>query len=321
MVTDREIFEQLPFVLAATRLDRLGERYEGKVRDNYVSGEVRYLVTTDRLSCFDRVVTTIPFKGQVLTDLAGYWFDRSSDIVQNHLIDIPDPNVMVVKNCKILPIEVVVRGYLTGSAWRDYEAGRPVSGIALPAGLQPSEKLPSVIVTPSTKAEKGAHDRPISEDDIVGSGLVSARLWQELREIALALFARGTEEAAKRGLILVDTKYEFGMFGSKLILADEIHTIDSSRYWKQSTYSERFQRRETPEMLDKEPVRQWLLSKGFTGDGRVPEFTDQHRIEISRHYVNSLELITGRSFEGKMGSEAARIERVLNGYCPPVTAS
>lgn len=308
MVSETDLYEQLPHVLARTDMPFLGERYEGKVRDSYTRGDVRILITSDRLSCFDVVVTTVPFKGQVLTELAAYWFKQSQAVIPNHLIDLPDPNVMVVRNCEVFPVEIVVRAYLTGSAWRDYQAGKPVSGVELPSGLRPSEKLPEIIVTPSTKAAKGSHDMPISEAEIVSSGLVGKNLWQQAREAAMALFALGQQEAQQSGLLLVDTKYELGTYKGKLMLVDEIHTLDSSRYWVQETYEQRFLSGEPPEMLDKEPTRQWLLSKGFMGNGPIPEFSDAHRVQIARHYISSYERITRTPFAGKVGDVEARIE-------------
>jgi phosphoribosylaminoimidazole-succinocarboxamide synthase len=208
-----------------------------------------------------------------------------------------------------------VRAYLAGSAGRDYEAGRPVSGIALPPGLRSGSPLPAVMLTPSTKAEKGAHDMPISEDEIVKRGIVPKARWAEVRECALALFKRGQAEADSRGLILVDTKYEFGIDpAGKLLLVDEIHTLDSSRYWVKATYRERFERRETPEMLDKEPIRQWLIKQGYQGEGTPPEITAEKRLEIARHYLGSYRTVTGAELAVVPGAPEGRIERALNAY-------
>lgn len=311
MISSEEIAAQLPNVLNETNFGWLGEPYIGKVRDCYTRGDVRYLITTDRLSCFDVVVTTVPFKGQTLTELAMYWFEQSRDLVPNHVIDHPHPNVVVARQCEMLPVEVVVRGYLAGSAGRDYRAGKLISGIRLPPGMKESERLPEPIITPSTKAAKGAHDQPISEQDILQTGLVERGLWSKVSRIALDLFDLGTRKAAERGLILVDTKYEFGLYRGELVLADEIHTMDSSRYWVASTYPDRLKRGEKPEMLDKEPTRQWLLSQGYQGSGPIPEFTDEHRIEISSHYIDAYERITGKSFS--RGSTVS-LEQALRDY-------
>lgn len=314
MISDSDLHQQLEFVLKGTHFDFLGERYAGKVRDNYISGNRRVLITSDRLSCFDVIVTTVPFKGQVLNEMAVRWFSLTKDIVENHLIDVPDPNVMVVRNCRTLPVEVVVRAYLAGSAARDYQAGNSISGVKLPPGLKASQKLPQVIVTPSTKAEKGTHDMPISEDEIVARGIVAPSLWSQVREAALALFQRGTQQAEAQGLLLVDTKYEFGLYENKLILVDEIHTLDSSRYWRKASYQQRFEAGEAPEMLDKEPTRQWLLSQGYKGDGAIPEFTDDHRVNIARHYISSFEEILGARFTGHVGPVEDRIRNALRRY-------
>lgn len=307
-------YAQLKNVLDTTDIDFLGERYGGKVRDCYLRGKERILITTDRLSCFDAVVTTLPFKGEVLNALALYWFKKTADIVENHIISVPDPNVIVVKNVEILPVEVIVRGYLSGSAWRDYEAGNPVSGVQLPAGIRCWQKLSENIITPSTKAAQGDHDMPISEGEIVSSGLVDKKLWQEVRETALALFSFGQSEAAKQGLILADTKYEFGLLDGKLILADEIHTLDSSRFWLSDTYQECFENGVSPKMLDKEPVRQWLLTQGYKGNGTPPAFSDDYRVELAEHYVSSFEKITGEVFTAKVENVTERVLRNLAQY-------
>ena len=317
MISDADLHQQLTHVLTRTNFPFLGERYEGKVRDSYTKGDVRMLITSDRLSCFDVVVTTVPFKGQVLSELAAHWFALSKEIIPNHVLDLPDPNVMVVRNCRVFPVEIVVRAYLTGSAWRDYQAGKTISGVSLPPGLRASEKLPEVIITPSTKAAKGAHDMPIAEAEIISSGLVDKKQWAQAREAALALFALGRLQAEKSGLILVDTKYELGLYQGRLMLVDEIHTLDSSRYWVQQSYEKRFLSGEAPEMLDKEPTRQWLLSRGYMGNGPIPEFTDAHRVQIARHYIDSFQRITRRDFGGETGPVAERVEARLRQYRLP----
>lgn len=307
MIDDKVLFSQLKNVLEETDLPQLGSKYRGKVRDSYQKGDIRYLITTDRLSCFDKILTSVPFKGEVLQSIAVHWFKLSQDIIQNHIIDVLDPNIMLVKNCEILPVEVVVRAYLTGSAWRDYEKGKLISGVGLPSGMRPSQRMPKVVLTPSTKAEQGKHDMPISEKEIVSSGIVSKELWDQVHETALQLFAVGEEVADRQGLILVDTKYEFGVYQGKLILADEIHTLDSSRYWVKKTYNERFEKGEAPEMLDKEPVRQWLITQGFMGEGQPPPFSDEKRVEIARHYISSYDKITGQTFTPSVDSFSRRV--------------
>lgn len=314
MVRDDIIRAQLPYVLNETNLTGLGECYHGKVRDNYTRGDHRIIVTTDRLSCFDVVVALIPFKGEVLNRLTAYWFNVTQQIIDNHLIDTPDPNVMVVQNCSVLPVEVVVRRYLTGSAWRAYKAGQDVSGIELQPGMSEFERLPDLLMTPSTKAEQGAHDEAISESEILAKGIVEKALWEEIREKAFALFKMGERVAAERGLMLVDTKYEFGLSNGKLILVDEIHTLDSSRYWVASTYGDRVRAGESPEMLDKEPARQWLLKQGYSGDGVPPVFDDAKRIELSVHYMNSYERMSGLKFDPVVGDPNQRIRENLKKY-------
>lgn len=311
---EADIKAQLPHVLTATHFDFLGQRYEGKVRDNYSLGDTRFIITSDRLSAFDVVVTTIPFKGQVLNHLAAFWFKCTEQIIPNHIIDIPHSNAFVVKSCEILPVEVVVRAYLSGSAWRDYQAGKAVSGIKLPAGLRASQKLPETLITPSIKAPRGEHDTPISRAEIVSGGLVSEKLWSQVSEVALNLFAAGAKHAEQRGLILVDTKYEFGLYKGQLILADEIHTLDSSRYWIAATYAQRFESGESPEMLDKEPTRQWLLSQGYQGQGPVPHFSDEHRVDFARRYLDSAFKITGIELETKVGPVLPQVEAALRAY-------
>lgn len=301
------IQNQLNHTIKETHLSSLGKQSIGKVRDSYQTGTHRYLVATDRLSCFDRVVTTIPFKGQVLTQLAWFWFQKTAHLVPNHVVSLPDPNVMYVKEVEIIPVEVVVRGYLAGSAWRDYVANRPVSGVSLPEGMKRYEAFPEPLITPSTKAPNGEHDEPISEKDLLSRGIVSEEVWSNIRTAALKLFAFGQEHARKRDLILVDTKYEFGLLEGQVTLADEIHTLDSSRYWERSSYESALSNGESPDMLDKETVRQWLLSEGFQGDGEPPTFSDQFRTEIALQYISAFERITGDHFvpESRLFSERA----------------
>ncbi len=305
------IYNQLKYCLSKTDFAALGQKYEGKVRDSYLKGDRRVLITSDRLSCFDVVVTSVPFKGQVLNGLAVDWFKKTESIINNHLIDVPHPNAMLVKNCQILPIEVIVRGYLTGSAWRDYQAGKAISGIQLPAGLKKSQAFEKPLLTPSTKAERGAHDEPISEREIISRGIVPLKIWEEVSEKAQALFKLGQAESLSRGLILVDTKYEFGLIDGKLVLADEIHTLDSSRYWMAESYDQRFATGQDPHMFDKEPARQWLISQGYQGEGSIPEFSDEHRVRIAKHYIKSFELISGKIFEPVTGDPIKGLQSAL----------
>lgn len=300
--------------LEGTHFSWLGERYEGKVRDCYVREGQRVLIATDRLSAFDRVLTTVPGKGQVLTQMAKYWFDKTGSIVANHVIAAPDPCVMVVREVSIIPIEVVVRGFLAGSAWRDYKAGHPVSGIVLPPGLREFDQLEEPIVTPATKAAVGAHDLPISERELLDRRLVSESVWSQVREIALALFECGRQEVERRGLLFVDTKYEFGMLDGTVVLADEIHTLDSSRFWVKDSYESQRQKGEAPEMLDKEPIRRWLMERGFMGEGMPPEITDSYRMELREYYRASASRITGEQIVLDDSEPVTRVEANLRRY-------
>lgn len=304
----------VPHALEETNFPWLGERYVGKVRDSYVRDGIRVLIATDRLSAFDRIITTVPGKGQILTQLAKHWFDRCSSVVENHVIAVPDPCVMIGREVSIVPVEVVVRGYVAGSAWRDYVAGNPVSGVKLPAGLKEFERLPRPIITPSTKEAFGKHDLPISEADIVAQKIVSAPLWEQIREAALALFELGTRELDGRGLLFADTKYEFGVLDGRLVLADEIHTLDSSRFWVADSYESRLSAGEAPEMLDKEPIRRWLMERHFKGDGPIPVIPDDYRMELTRHYTSSFRRITGRECVVDLSPPIERIERNLRNY-------
>ncbi len=284
---------------------RAGSLYKGKVRDVADLGDHLLIVTSDRISAFDRVLSTIPFKGEVLNGIASWWFERTADIIENHVVsDHPlahelatkSPRSVLVRKCAVLPVEVVVRGYLTGSAWRDYQAGLPVSGIALPSGMRADQAFEKPIITPSTKEAEG-HDKPISCAEVVARGLVPEQLWRQVEEKALALFTRGKELAAKNGLILVDTKYEFGTIDGRLVLVDEIHTPDSSRYWYAEGYKARFESGEKQRELDKEWFRRWLVNQGWMGDGTPPVITDEARIETAKRYIEAYEVITGKKFE------------------------
>ena len=313
MLTDDLLRAQLPHTLRQLDLPALGELYRGKVRDNYSRGDQIVMVTTDRISAFDHVLGTIPFKGEVLSRLTAFWFDKVKDIAPIHLVSAPDPSVMVVKRAKALPVEVIIRGYITGSLWRDYQSGAAEAyGIDWPKDLKKDQKFAQPIITPSTKAEYGKHDLPISEKAIVEQGLVPAAVWQEATTIARKLFARGQEWAASRGLILVDTKYEMGIADGKLVVIDEIHTPDSSRYWVADGYQRRFDAGQEQEMLDKENVRQWLIKEhGFSGHGTPPALTDEVRIMLARKYIDVFERLTGQVFTSAVGSVAARIEQNL----------
>ncbi|ABC80887.1 phosphoribosylaminoimidazolesuccinocarboxamide synthase [Anaeromyxobacter dehalogenans] len=312
MIPDDKLRAQLPHTLRQLDLPGLGELYRGKVRDNYSRGDRIVMVTTDRISAFDHVLGTIPFKGEVLSRLTAFWFDKVKDLAPTHIVEVPDPSVMVVKRAKALPIEIVIRGYITGSLWRDYQAGKADYGIAWPAGLRKDQRFDEAVITPSTKAEYGKHDEPIGEDELLKQGLVAPDVWKEATAVARRLFQRGQEWARTRGLILVDTKYEMGIADGKLVVIDEIHTPDSSRYWVADGYEERFARGEDQEMLDKENIRQWLIKEhGFSGHGTPPPLTDDVRVMLARKYIEVFEKLTGETFASEVGSVAARIERNL----------
>jgi len=314
MITEDRIRAELDRTLEQTEIEGLGELERGKVRDSYLLGDRRVIVATDRISAFDRVLGTIPFKGQVLTQMAAYWFEQTRDIARNHVIDVPDPNIMIVAECEQLPVEFVVRGYITGvtktSAWYNYQQGvRNFCGNALPDGLLKDQKFERPILTPTTKLEK--HDRSISREEAVTEGLIDEGTFDRAGEICFALYNRGVSVAAERGLILVDTKYEIGMQEGEFVVSDEIHTPDSSRYWFSDTYEELLKAGGDQRKLDKEYVREWLAAQGFLGDGDPPALTDEVRIEASRRYMQAYELLTGQTFEVSDETTGERVARAL----------
>lgn len=295
--------------------------YNGKVRDVYFIGDDQLvMVATDRISAFDVILPKgIPFKGQILNQIAAKFLDATTDIVPNWKQATPDPMVTVGIRCEGYPIEMIVRGYLCGSAWRAYKSGvREICGVALPEGMRENEQFPTPIITPTTKAEIGAHDEDISREQIISQGLVSEAEYAQLEKYALALFQRGQEIAAKQGLILVDTKYEFGKKGEQIILMDEVHTPDSSRYFYADEYEERFQAGLPQKQLSKEFVREWLIENGFQGkEGQtVPEMTDEVVAGITDRYVELYECITGEKLVIEASTEdlTARIENNVNNY-------
>ena len=293
--------------------------YHGKVRDVYNLGDRLAMVATDRISAFDVILPKgIPFKGQVLNQIAAKFLDATADICPNWKLATPDPMVTVGVICEGFPVEMIVRGYLCGSAWRAYKSGvREICGIKLPEGMRENEKFPHPIVTPTTKAEIGEHDADISKEEIIARGLATAEEYEVLERYTLALFARGTEIAAKRGLILVDTKYEFGKHNGEIYLMDEIHTPDSSRYFYAEGYAERFANGEPQRQLSKEFVREWLMDNGFQGkDGQsVSEMTDEIVNSISARYIELYEHITGETFvPEESGDVLSRIEKNVEAY-------
>ncbi len=278
--------------------------YKGKVREVYNLGSDKLgIVVTDRISAFDYIMKqAIPFKGQILNQMAAFSFNKVKDIVATHIIDVPLPNVTIAKKCDPVPIEVVIRGYLTGHAWRTYKSGlRELCGAPLPEGMKEHDKFPEPLLTPATKATEG-HDEDISEADILKRGIVDEKLWNEIRETAFKLFERGTEIAAQQGLILVDTKYEFGLYNGELTLIDEVHTTDSSRYFYLDGYEERQAKGEPQKQLSKEFLREWLMQHNFQGlDGQtLPDLPDSFRLEVYERYAELFELLTGVDFEPKL---------------------
>jgi len=317
MIPDSSYERALANTLAKTDLTELGAKYEGKVRDNYTRGDRRFIVVTDRVSAFDHVLGTIPFKGQLLNRMAAFWFERTKDVAPNHVISVPDPNVLECMECSALPVEMVVRAYATGttstSLWTHYERGaREFCGHALPDGLKKHQRLATPILTPATKAAIGEHDVSASRETILKSGVVSAEDFDRAAEIAMKLFLHGEAFAKERGLILVDTKYEFGKTkDGRIVVIDEIHTPDSSRYWIEASYDEAFQRGSDPPSFDKDYVRRYLTSVGYTGDGPPPPLPNDVRIEAAKRYVAAYETITGEAFVPNEESPIARIQRNL----------
>ena len=288
-----------------------GEFYNGKVRDNYIFDDKILMITSDRVSAFDHVLGTIPFKGQILTEIAEFWFDKTKHIVPNHIISHPDPQVLLAKKAKTLPVEVIVRQYITGSLWREYSEGvNGQYGFMIPDNLVKNQKFDSPILTPSTKAEYGLHDEPISREKIISS-LVDEKIYKKAEEYALQLFNEGQKWANEQGLILVDTKYEFGIYDGELIVIDEIHTPDSSRYWIKDEYQERFEKNKNQKMLDKENIRQWLIERGFKGEGVPPKLSDDIRIYLSEKYIELYKRLTGKEFVPSTGDVKSRISQSL----------
>ncbi len=314
MISNDRIRQELNNVIGGTDFP-VGRRVSGKVRDSYLlPGGRRALVTTDRVSAFDCILGTIPFKGQVLNQIAAYWFEQTKDIVPNHVVSVPDPNVMIVRECEQLPLEFIVRGYITGvtntSAWTNYAKGaRVICGNKLPDGLRKDQKLERPILTPTTKHE--IHDRNISRDEAISEGLIDGALFDQAADICFRMFEAGSKLAASRGMILVDTKYELGLLDGRLVVSDEIHTPDSSRYWYADTYDALFAEGKPQRKLDKEYVREWLAARGFTGEGTPPALTDEVRVEAARRYILAYETLTGKEFIPAEGAIEERIGKAL----------
>jgi phosphoribosylaminoimidazole-succinocarboxamide synthase len=296
----------------------LGKKYEGKVRDNYTTSDGRrVIVVTDRISAFDRVLGTLPLKGQVLNHAAAFWFDKTRHVAPNHVLSVPDPNVLVAKECAPLPVEMVVRAYLTGttstSIWIHYERGeREFCGHRLPDGLKKHARLPEPILTPSTKAPKGDHDISASRAEILDISGMPASDFDVAADMAMALFREGQRVCAERGLILVDTKYEFGKTkDGEIVVIDEIHTPDSSRFWYAESYESRFKAGLDPESFDKEYVRRFLVDQGYRGEGPIPVIPDEVRVEATRRYIEAVDRITGAPFAPNLEDPGPRMKKNL----------
>ena len=314
---DAMLTELSESTLEETDFEGLGTRHVGKVRDSYVNDDRRAIVVSDRVSCFDVVVGTIPLKGQILNQLAAFWFEKTRSAASNHLLEVPDPAVSIVQECELLPVEFVYRGYLTGSTntsiWSAYERGeRHYCGHDLPDGMRRHEQLAQVLLTPTTKAPQGEHDQLTSRQELIESGAISEELYDEAARITGTLFRIGQDFARARGLILVDTKYELGLGpDGKIVVIDEIHTPDSSRYWYADRYEQAMSAGENPPALDKEYVRLWLGEHGYKGDGPPPALPTHVRCEAARRYIEAFEQVTGQPFEANTEPPEARIRRNL----------
>ncbi len=286
---------QMPYTIKGTDF-KIGNKYSGKVRDVYDLNDTLLIITSDRISAFDSILCEIPFKGEILNNLSLFWFENTKDIIPNHIIRKVSENAVLVKKCSILPIEIIVRGYLTGGGWREYSKTGEISGLKLPKGLKKDSKFDKPILTPTTKALEG-HDLPISVDEIIKQKIIQPDLMKKIEEIAIKLFERGQEIVKKNNLILVDTKYEFGLLDDgTLIVADEMHTSDSSRFWFLDSYQSLFDADREQKMLDKEYLRQYLLSVGYQGDGEKPEIPFDIKVGVLERYVLAYEMITGTRY-------------------------
>jgi len=321
MIDKATLLQLIPQAISAIELDWPYARGQGKVRDLFsLPDGRRLLVATDRLSAFDRVLTTIPFKGQVLNELSAFWFERTADISPNHLLAVPDPNVSLVRECAPLPVEVIVRGYITGvtktSLWTLYAAGeRHVYGYTLPEGLHKNDPLPAPLITPTTKAGPGQHDERLTCAEVIERGLVKAKTWEAIQEAALAIFRRGQEIARSAGFLLVDTKYEFGRTPDGTVMViDEVHTPDSSRFWQVENFDQAQKAGIEPEPWDKEYLRLWYAAQGFRGDGEPPALTNEVIAETARRYIALYEGLTGQTLQPASMPAAPRIMRVLQSF-------
>ncbi|NLE77085.1 MAG: phosphoribosylaminoimidazolesuccinocarboxamide synthase [Chloroflexi bacterium] len=303
MLQDKELRSALPLALQDVELALPGHS-RGKVREAYaLPGGRRLLVTTDRLSAFDVVLGAVPYKGQVLNQLSAFWFREAAHIIPHHLVDLPDPNAAVVQTCQVFPVEVVVRGYITGvtstALWYRYEQGeRVIYGHRLPEGLRKNEPLPAPLITPTTKGGPTGHDERLTPQEVVDDGWLDAETWAQVQEAAVALFRFGQERARQAGLLLVDTKYEFGRAPDGTVrIVDEVHTPDSSRFWVADTYQQRMREGQEPDNYDKEYVRLWYASQGYRGDGTPPPLSPELAVALAGRYIHTYERLTGEMFQ------------------------
>jgi phosphoribosylaminoimidazole-succinocarboxamide synthase len=317
LIHKKTILSSLPKVLKGIDLLDLGKKQSGKVRDFYVLSGKRIIVTTDRQSAFDVNLGFIPFKGAVLNLLAAFWFEKTKKIVPNHLISVPHPNVLIARNCEPIPVEMVVRGYISGvtktSIWYSYQKGeRMIYGIKFPDGLKKNQELPKPVITPTTHGGgAGGHDERLTREEIIKRKIVPEKLYKQMERVSLELFKFGSELCKRRGLILVDTKYEFGLVDGKLTLMDEIHTPDSSRFWVAKTYKSRFTKGAEPENFDKEFLRLWYAEKGYRGDGVPPKMSKQLIVDLSQRYIGVYEKITGKKFKSYKYPIASSIQKAV----------
>jgi phosphoribosylaminoimidazole-succinocarboxamide synthase len=320
MVSKSAILKALPQVLQSVDIPELGKKDHGKVRDIYWKDNQRVLITTDRQSAFDVILGCIPFKGAVLNQLSEFWLENVKHIVDTHMIAVPDPNVMVTRNCEGIPVEMIVRGYISGvtktSIWYSYERGeRNIYGLPFPEGLRKNQQLPEPVITPTTHGGGvGGHDERLTREEIISRGIVEPKIYEQMEKTALALFKFGSQVCRERGLILVDTKYEFGLYDGKLMLIDEIHTPDSSRFWIADTYEERFNQGLEPENFDKEFLRLWYAEKGYRGDGTPPPMSEELIVAVAQRYIAVYEKITGKKFKAFQYPIEERITQNLKKY-------
>lgn len=302
MITDKQIIKAIPYLLKGIDIPELGEKQSGKVRDFYFKDNKRILITTDRQSAFDVNLGFVPFKGAVLNRLSAFWFNATKKIIDNHMISTPDPNVMIGKNCQGIPIEMIIRGYITGSTntsiWYSYKKGeRKIYGLDFPDGLKKNQKLEKPVITPTTHGGgKGGHDDRVTREEILKSGIVSKKIYEQMERVTYALYNFGSKLARGAGLIMPDTKYEFGMFEGKLILMDELHTPDGSRFWIKKTYKERFKKGLEPENFDKEFIRLWYTDRMDPYKTKPPMMPEELMVAASHRYIDVYEKLTGKEF-------------------------